>query len=123
VLIRPGIVMSMRTPLILAAIIGFSASALAQTATPNTRGKLKGAKPVAPMGCKLVSLIKGTKLWAGDCVVPSELRGTRAAYPRSKSPSCKRIEVASESCGFYALKGTYLFQVSYSRFLIERKRT
>jgi hypothetical protein len=73
----------MRTRLILATIIGFSTSALAQTATPNTRGKLKQAKPVAPMGCKLVGVIKGTKLWAGDCVAPSELRGTTSPVERT----------------------------------------
>ena len=121
---------TMRTPLILAAIVGLSASALAQTVTPNTSGKLKQAKPAAPMGCKLVGTVKGTKLWAGDCAAASELRGTtprrahRAAYPRSKSPSCKTREVSVVNRpASIALKGTYLFQVSYSGLLIERKRT
>jgi hypothetical protein len=27
------------------------------------------------MGCKLVGAVKGAKLWAGDCVAASELRG------------------------------------------------
>ena len=66
----------MRTLLILAAIIGFSVSALAQTAAPKHSGKpLKQAKPIAPMACKLVGTVKGTKLWAGDCAAASELRG------------------------------------------------
>jgi hypothetical protein len=30
------------------------------------------------MGCKLVGMVKGTKLWAGDCVA-SELRGSAPA--------------------------------------------
>ena len=30
------------------------------------------------MGCKLVETVKGTKLWAGDCVA-SELRGAAPA--------------------------------------------
>jgi hypothetical protein len=65
-----------RTLLILAAVIGFSASAFAQTATPKRGKPVKQAKPSAPMGCKLVGTVKGTKLWAGDCAAPPELRGS-----------------------------------------------
>ena len=36
-----------------------------------------------PMGCKLVGRVKGTKLWAGDCVGP-ELRG---AIPSTETQS------------------------------------
>jgi hypothetical protein len=69
--------MTMRFLLVLAAIIGFSASAFAQAAAPKVVGKpQKQAKPVAPMGCKLVGTVKGTKLWAGDCAAASGLRGT-----------------------------------------------
>jgi hypothetical protein len=72
--------MMMRTLLILAAIIGFSASAFAQTAAPKVGGKpLKQVKPPAPMGCRLVGTVKGTKLWAGDCAAAPELRGTAPA--------------------------------------------
>ena len=87
---------TMRTPLILAAIVGLSASALAQTVTPNTSGKLKQAKPEAPMGCKLVGTVKGTKLWAGDCAAASELRGTTPAVepaapaPEANPPAAKQ---------------------------------
>jgi hypothetical protein len=57
------------TLLILAAIIGLSASAFAQTAAPRVGDKpLRQAKPQTPMGCKLVGTVKGTKLWAGDCI-------------------------------------------------------
>ncbi len=84
----------MRTLLILAAIVGFSASAFAQTAAPKAGGKpLKQAKPVAPMGCKLVGTVKGTKLWAGDCAAPSELRGTTPAAeptPEANPPAAKQ---------------------------------
>ncbi|WP_439398320.1 hypothetical protein ACRQ5Q_13705 [Bradyrhizobium sp. PMVTL-01] len=66
---------TMRTPLILAAaILGLSASAFAQTAapkataTPKARAAKPHKQPAAPMGCKLVGTVKGTKLWAGDCV-------------------------------------------------------
>jgi hypothetical protein len=74
----------MRTLLILAALIGFSASAVAQTSAPTVGGKpLAQVKPKEPMGCKLVGTVKGTKLWAGDCV-GSELRG---ATPATETPS------------------------------------
>ena len=62
----------MRVLIILAAIF-VSANAFAQDATPKA-----GAKPVKPkeaMGCKFVGTVKGTKLWAGDCMGP-ELRGS-----------------------------------------------
>jgi len=77
---------TMRTPLILAAIVGLSASALAQTVTPNASGKLKQAKPAAPMGCKLVGTVKGTKLWAVDCAAASELRGTTSPVESTAPP-------------------------------------
>jgi hypothetical protein len=81
--------MTMRVLLILAAIVGFSASAFAQTAAPKGGGKpLKQAKPLAPMGCKLVGTVRGTKLWAGDCADASELRGTTpAAEPATPAPT------------------------------------
>ena len=65
----------MRALLVLAAI-GFSATAIAQSAPPKVGNKtLTQVKPKEPMGCKLVGTVKGTRLWAGDCVA-SELRGT-----------------------------------------------
>ena len=78
-----------RTLLVLAAIIGFSASAFAQTAAPKVGGKpLKQVKPPAPMGCKLVGTVKGTKLWAGDCVAAPELRGaTPTPEPEAPAPT------------------------------------
>jgi hypothetical protein len=82
-------VMTMRALLILAAIICFSAPAFAQTGTPKVGGKrLKQVKPLAPMGCKFVGTVKGTKLWAGDCAAASELRGTTpAAEPAAPAPA------------------------------------
>ena len=81
--------MTMRTLLVLAAIIGSSVSALAQTAAPKHSGKpLKQAKPITPMACKLVGTVKGTKLWAGDCLAPPELRGaTPTLEPEAPSPA------------------------------------
>jgi hypothetical protein len=70
--------MTMRVLLILAAI-SFSANAFAQGAPPKVGNKpLVQVKPKEPMGCKLVGTVKGTKLWAGDCVA-SELRGATPA--------------------------------------------
>ena len=72
----------MRTLLILAAIIGFSVSALAQTAAPKHSAKpLKPAKPITPMACKLVGTVKGTKLWAGNCAGAAGLWGSDTTSP------------------------------------------
>jgi hypothetical protein len=66
----------MRASVILAAVI-FSTSAFAQDATPKVGNKpIAQVKPKEPMGCKLVGTVKGTKLWAGDCTGPTELRGS-----------------------------------------------
>jgi hypothetical protein len=63
-----------RSLLILVAIC-FSATAFAQSTPPKVGNKpLVQLKPKEPMGCKLVA-VKGTKLWAGDCV-GLEIRGT-----------------------------------------------
>jgi hypothetical protein len=67
-------VSSMRLLFILVAIC-FSGTAFAQNAPPKAGNKaLVQVKPKAPMGCKFVGTVRGTKLWAGDCV-GSELRG------------------------------------------------
>ena len=58
--------------LVIFAAVCFSTSAYAQAAPPKV-----GSKPlvqVKPVGCKLVGTVRGTKLWAGDCV-GLELRG------------------------------------------------
>ena len=78
--------MMIRNLLILVAVIGFSTSAFAQTAAPKGGKPVKQAEPSAPMGCKLVGTVKGTKLWAGDCAAPSELRGT-TAEPAAPAPT------------------------------------
>ena len=66
--------LTIRSLLILVTIC-FSATAFAQSAPPKVGSKpLVQVKPKEPMGCKLVGAVRGTKLWAGDCV-GSELRG------------------------------------------------
>ena len=70
--------------LVILAAISFSATAFAQTAPPKVGNKsLVQVKPKEPTGCKLVGTVKGTKLWAGDCVA-SELRGATETKPLSE---------------------------------------
>jgi hypothetical protein len=76
----------MRVLLILAAIC-FSANAFAQDATPKVGSKpLAQVKSKEPMGCKLVGTVKGTKLWAGDCVASDQLRGSARATETETLP-------------------------------------
>ena len=66
--------------LITIAAAGFSANAMAQTPSPaevGTKPPVQVKKQV-PAGCKLVGTVKGTKLWAGECVA-SELRSSQTA--------------------------------------------
>jgi len=77
--------MTMRILLVLAAIVGFSGYVSAQTAAPNSGKPLKRVTPSAPMGCKLVGTVKGTKIWAGDCT--SELRGTTTSPVEPSAPA------------------------------------
>jgi hypothetical protein len=64
----------MRSLFIFVAIC-FSGTVFAQSAPPKVGNTaLVQPKPKAPMGCKFVGTVRGTKLWAGDCV-GSELRG------------------------------------------------
>jgi hypothetical protein len=60
--------------------------ALAQTPSkrPTVGAKpLVLAKPRAPVGCKLVGTVKGTKLWAGECTALELRTGTPAEEPTS----------------------------------------
>jgi hypothetical protein len=77
-----------RALLIVAAILGPSGNALAQTAAPKSGKPLKQVKPSSPMGCKLVGKVKGTKIWTGDCASAPELRGTPpTAEPSAPAPN------------------------------------
>jgi hypothetical protein len=70
--------------LVIFAAVCFSTSAYAQAAPPKIGSKpLVQVKPKGPIGCKLVGTVKGTKLWAGDCV-GLELRG---ATPTTETQS------------------------------------
>jgi hypothetical protein len=70
--------------LVIFAAVCFSTSAYAQAAPPKVGSKpLVQVKPKEPMGWKLVGTVRGTKLWAGDCL-GSELRGTTSASETSQ---------------------------------------
>jgi hypothetical protein len=78
--------MRMWAPVILAAVI-FSTSAYAQAPSPNVGTKpLVQVKSKEQMGCKLVGTVRGTKLWAGDCTGPAELRGSATATETQSLP-------------------------------------
>jgi hypothetical protein len=80
----------MRTVLIVAAIVGFSAAAFAQTRAPKP---LKQLRPLAPIGCKLVGTVRGTKLWAGDRTAASELRGSTPSAETGAPPPAPEGEL------------------------------
>ena len=78
--------MSLMRSLFILVAICFSGTAFAQGAPPKVGNKaLVQAKQKAPMGCKLVGTVRGTKLWAGDCV-GSELRGPTATTENQALP-------------------------------------
>ena len=60
-------------------VLLLTTSAFAQTAPP------KQAKPQGPVGCKLVGTVKGTKLWAGDCMDAAALIGAENPQPKPAS--------------------------------------
>ena len=74
----------MRSFIILVAIC-FSGTVFAQSAPPKVGKPLAQVKPRAPMGCKPVGTVRGTKLWAGDCV-GSELRGSTSTTEKQALP-------------------------------------
>jgi hypothetical protein len=80
----------MRTALCFALLL-IPTIALAQGATPAKRPTVSAkpfvqAKPRAPVGCKLVGTVKGTKLWAGECTEAPALRtGTPTEEPSPTS--------------------------------------
>ena len=71
-----------------------STAAIAQTPASNKRSAQ--AKPKEPIGCKLVGTIRGTKLWAGNCVAPSELRGAMPAEAPSQEETTGAIPPAEK---------------------------
>ncbi len=80
----------MRTALCFAMLL-IPTITLAQGAPPAKRPTVSAkpfvqTKPRAPVGCKLVGTVKGTKLWAGECTATPELR-TGTPSEESSPPS------------------------------------
>jgi hypothetical protein len=76
----------MKSILIIAALL-FSAIAFAQDAPKVFNKPPVQVKPKAPVGCKQLGTVGGTKLWAGDCVA-NELRRNEAGGPiDARSPA------------------------------------
>ena len=74
-------------PMVIFAAVCISTNACAQAAPPKMGDKpLVQVKPKEPIGCKLVGTVKGTKLWAGDCVASDQLG---ARHPRQKLKPCR----------------------------------
>jgi hypothetical protein len=74
---------------LLAAALILSTSVSAQDAAkpPTTGGKSTARmKPKALAGCTLVGTVRGTKLWAGDCMAPDQLRSSVPATDSSQPP-------------------------------------
>jgi hypothetical protein len=70
--------------LVILTAVCFSTSAYAQDAPPKAGNKpLVQVRPKEAMDCKLVGRVKGTKLWAGDCVGP----GLRGSIPSTETQS------------------------------------
>jgi hypothetical protein len=59
---------------LIAAII-FSSTALAQEAPKVGNKPMVQVKPKGPLGCKMVGTVKGTKLWAGECIASEPTGG------------------------------------------------
>jgi hypothetical protein len=79
----------MKLFLLTAALI-LSTSVYAQDASKPSTGDGKLAarmKPKAPVGCTLVGTVRGTKLWAGDCAAPDQLRSSIPATEGAVPPS------------------------------------
>jgi hypothetical protein len=69
-----------RLALAILLVLAFIGSGFAQN-RPNV-----GKKSSTQSGCKLVGTVKGTKLWAGDCVAAEQLRSSVPA-PQADEPS------------------------------------
>jgi hypothetical protein len=76
----------MKLFLLTAALI-LSTSVYAQDASKPPTGDKSAArmKPKA-VGCTLVGTVRGTKLWAGDCAAPGQLRSSVTASESSEPP-------------------------------------
>jgi hypothetical protein len=81
-------------PLIgLAALLGVTTGAFAQSPPKVAKSRPVQLKPRAPMGCKLVGTVRGAKIWAGDCIaaeLPPEITQAPPPPPPSIPPTEKQ---------------------------------
>jgi hypothetical protein len=77
----------MKLFLLTAALI-FSTSVYAQDASkpPMGDGKSAARMKSKAAGCTLVGMVRGTRLWAGDCTAPDQLRSSVPATESSEPP-------------------------------------
>jgi hypothetical protein len=66
-------------------VVALVGSSFAQTQTPPKPGRMISvqAKSKPSTGCKLIGTVKGTKLWAGDCVT-AEAAAPSPGEPQSE---------------------------------------
>ena len=75
----------------------FTTAALAQSPPKPAKKPAVQTKQQTPLGCKVVGTVRGTKIWAGDCIAaapaaqdspavapPEPLRGASASAPDEK---------------------------------------
>jgi hypothetical protein len=60
-------------------MFAFIGSDFAQSAPTASRNPSVQTKSKQAADCKLVGTVRGTKLWAGDCTAPDQLRGSLPA--------------------------------------------
>jgi hypothetical protein len=60
-------------------MFAFVGSAFAQSAPTASRNPSVQAKSKRAADCKFVGTVRGTKLWAGDCTTPDQLRSSLPA--------------------------------------------
>ena len=75
-------------PFLLMAALILSTSVYAQDASKPPTGGDKSAARMKPkaVGCTLVGAVRGTKLWAGDCAAPDQLRSSVTASESGEPP-------------------------------------
>jgi hypothetical protein len=75
-------------PFLLMAALILSTSVYAQDASKPSMEGGKSAARIKPkvVGCTLVGTVRATKLWAGDCAAPDQLRSSVSATESSEPP-------------------------------------
>ena len=75
----------MRRSLVTLVAVCLSTTAFAQGSAGNKR--VARVKPKEPTACELVGTVRGTKLWAGDCVGVELLKDPIETPPEQSPPS------------------------------------